>query len=210
MGSTNTILNFISLKPNPAPHLHAHHRFEYLPSKLKSILSKLCAGFFSIMITIVSIVLTGGEVNMAALGWLLSGGRRREIILTDANLFCVHALMCVNRQSRPWDQLGPCSDYHPRFELNPHPPVCPADMMLRRSLLTPRPSSRPLSNTVRPHYVSALDPHKTGELTSTDRRLSPPAREVTAFNAVPRGEGDSHLCHVYGAQAHQCGIVIEL
>lgn len=36
----------------------------------------------------------------------VSGGRTSETILTDANLFCIHALMCVNRRSRPWDQRG--------------------------------------------------------------------------------------------------------
>lgn len=54
--------------------------------------------------TIVSIVSARGEVNMAALWVAVSGGRARERVLTDANLFCVHALMCVNSQSRPWDQ----------------------------------------------------------------------------------------------------------
>lgn len=44
---------------------------------------------------------------MATLRWLCQepgGGGGR--ILTDVNLFCVHVLMCVNRQSRPWDQCG--------------------------------------------------------------------------------------------------------
>lgn len=63
------------------------------------------------MNTIVSIGSARGEVNMAALWVAVSGGRARDRVLTDANLFCVHALMCVNRQSRPWDQRGPCSDY---------------------------------------------------------------------------------------------------
>lgn len=36
---------------------------------------------------------------------LLSGGvRRRAATLTDANLFAVRVLMCVNRWSRPQDQ----------------------------------------------------------------------------------------------------------
>lgn len=48
---------------------------------------------------------------MAALGVALSGGRVRLRILIDVNVLCVHALMCVNRQSRPRDQRGPCSDY---------------------------------------------------------------------------------------------------
>lgn len=97
------LLNFISLKPNSA-----HQKCEYsAPSNPENILLKL----LSIMIAIVSIVLTGGEANMAALGWLCQEPGGEGEILTDANLFCVHALMCVNRQSRPWDQRRPCSDY---------------------------------------------------------------------------------------------------
>lgn len=65
---------------------------------------------------------------------LLGGGvRRRNATLTDANLFAVRVLMCVNRQSRPQDQHR-------------------SDPALR---------SDP-SAAVGPHYTSALDLHKTG------------------------------------------------
>lgn len=64
---------------------------------------------------------------------LLGGGvKRRTATMTDANLFGIRVLMCVNRRSRPQDQH--CSD-----------PALRSDS----------------SAAVGPHYTSALDLHKT-------------------------------------------------
>jgi len=79
----------------------------------------------------------------------VSGWRRGERILTDANLFCFHALICVNRQSRSWDQCG-CAWISSLVWTEPSSCLC-----WHRTLACP-------CSTVKPHYVSALDPHKTG------------------------------------------------
>ncbi len=91
---------WISLKPNSAPHL-----LIYSAPNLKNILLKLNAGVFHH--DHYCLCCFDRRWGKHGSTWVaVSGGRRRERILTDANLFCVHALMCVNRQSRPWDQCG--------------------------------------------------------------------------------------------------------
>lgn len=111
----------------------------------------------------------------------VSGGRRSEGILTDANLFCIHALMYVNGQPRPWDQRG-C--------------VWITSAVWNKPSCYSRCWHRTLQHCQASLYVSSW-PSQGWELTSADRRLSPPVREVTAVNAVPEGEDDSHLRRVY-------------
>lgn len=118
--------------------------------------------------------------KMGALWVALSGGRVWVRILIDANVLCVRALMCVNRQSRPRDQRGPCSDY-----------LHGLNWTLITMLLTwccghcwqqtPARSPPPPSSVI----IHQLLTFTRWELTSADRRLSPRVREVTAVNAVP-------------------------
>lgn len=89
---------------------------------------------------------------------LLGGGvGRRTAILTDANLFAVHVLMCVNRRSRPRDR-------RPSVLGSPRPPFRPsaADMKPELLLTAGPPSLHDPSAAVGPHHTSALDLHKTG------------------------------------------------
>ena len=154
---------------------------------------------------------------MAALGWLpVSGGRRRrrrrrrrEMILTDANLFLRPCPWCVSIGSRG-PGISPAALGLPPLPSAPLLTRCCWGRCWHQTLV------QPLKHCQASLCVSSW-PSQDWELTSADRRLSPPPWEVTtAFNAVARGEGgggerergNSHLCHVYGAQAHQWGIII--
>lgn len=144
------------------------------------------------------------EVNMAALGWLRqeAGGGREYWLM----LICFASMLwCVSIGSRGPGISAAVLGLPPWLELNPHPA---SDMMMLGALLTPDPHLT-LQHCQASLCVSSW-PSQDWELSSVDRRLSPAAREVTAVNAVPGGEDDSHLCHVYGAGAHQGGIMIEL
>lgn len=160
------------------------------------------------MITIVSIVLTGGEANMAALWVAVSGGRRegeREYWLM---LICFASMLwCVSIGSRGpginaavlglplrsnWTFILPLLTWYYWPPLTPDPLSSPPTLsgLIICQLLT----------------LTRLGINQRWQTTVTTK-----PREVTAVNAVPGGgEDDSHLCHVYGAQAHQCGTMIEL
>lgn len=111
-----------------------HPIYSIIPPTTKtSFLNSVQA--FSIMITIVSIVLTGGEVNMAALGWLCqeAGGGREYWLM----LICFASMLwCVSIGSQGPGIRAAVLGLPLWFELNPHPAA--ADMMLR-PLLTPDP-----------------------------------------------------------------------
>lgn len=117
--------------------------------------------------------------------------------------------MCVNRQPRPWDQRGRariislvCIDLSPCWQWL---------VMMPRQPVTPDPR-RTLQHCLASLFVSSW-PSEDWELTSADRWLSPPTREVIAVNAVPgwhagRG-GDGHPCHVHEALSHRGGIITQ-
>lgn len=140
------------------------------------------------MIAFVSVVLTGGEVNMAALGWLCqeAGGGRgywRMLICFVSMLWCVSigirgrwisAAVLGLQQWFDWTLILPLLTW------------CSGRCWNQIPLSRPPSLSCSL-------YVSPW-PSQDWELTSIDRRLSPPAIQVNAVNALPRREDDSHLC----------------
>lgn len=113
---------------------------------------------------------TRGEVNTAA-RWVA------VTVLTDANLLCIHALMCVNRQPRPRDQRGLCLDYLHCLNWTLIMTRCYGCCWHQTLAYNPQ----PLSGLI----MCQLLTFTRCELSSADRWLSTRAREVTAVNTVP-------------------------